>query len=144
MHTLTQPARIGRVHYAQAGRVMGLCLAVSWLVVGRVAACIATHPAPRPYAHAVSHTVEHVAAPSPVSWRTVAVSSAVSQLCCASCHDTTYCITTHFASQAASGRCRTPLLAIGRAAALPWSCHWRGWTCRGPCCCAHDCCVTIL
>ena len=43
-HTLTQPARTGRSHCAQAGRgrVLGLCPAVSWLVVGRVAGLAAS------------------------------------------------------------------------------------------------------
>ena len=36
-HTLTKPARTGHAHYAQAGRVMGLCPTASWLVAGRVA-----------------------------------------------------------------------------------------------------------
>ena len=37
-HTLTQSARTGRTHCAQAGRVVGLCPAESWLVAGRVVA----------------------------------------------------------------------------------------------------------
>ena len=77
-----------------ASRVTGL--------VGRVAAYIVTHPAPRPCAHAVSRATEHVAAPSAVSWpcRRV-VSPAVSQPYCASCHDTIVCIVTRLANQTA-------------------------------------------
>ena len=62
-------------------RVMGLCPVVSRLMVGHVASlvggvasCIVTHPAPRLCARAVSRAAARVAAPSAVSWRTVAVS----------------------------------------------------------------------
>ena len=37
-NTMTQPARTGRAHCAQAGRVASLCPAESWLVAGRVMA----------------------------------------------------------------------------------------------------------
>ena len=36
------------------GHVVGMCPAISWLVAGRVAACIATHPAPRPSSRRVA------------------------------------------------------------------------------------------
>ena len=85
VHNLAQLARTSCKHYAQAGRVVGLCPAdrvtglvghvvslagrVAGLVgrvaslVGRVAACIATHPAPRSCTSAVSRAVVRVATP---------------------------------------------------------------------------------
>ena len=99
VHTLAQPVRTGPAHYAQAARTApaghrvvesaGPCRGplpsrVASLdgrvagLVDRVAGCIATHPAPRPCAHAVSRAAVRVAASSVVSWRTVAVSQPVS------------------------------------------------------------------
>ena len=58
-----------------------------------------------------------------------------------SCHNTILCIATLTPSHArAAGRV---VASLGRVAALPWSCHGRGWPCRGPCYYAQDCCVTI-
>ena len=54
------------------------------------------------------------------------------------------CIATFTPSQAASARAAGRVMAsLGRVAALPWLYRGHGWPCRGPCCCAQDCCVMI-
>ena len=162
VHTLTQaarPLRSGRAHSALWAPCRGVHWAVSWPPPrpyrGRARPCRYAHEsAGMPCRNVVSlpsvtiqklyrdprsyYMLPRVSQPpapyhgAPWPCRKV-VSLAVSQPCCASCHDTTHCIATHFASQAARTRCLTPLRAVGRivaslgrVATLPWWYRGRG------------------